>query len=354
MNAAGNAERLVRAAFADQAGWGSKLGSPFTSRIAEAIGSRIDRGTAVGRRVLDWPGNPDVTHDSVPVRLCGGLNALVRCGRSPELARLYPPNPLPDADELWAEVRRTFEDAEAELLAWIEHPPQTNEVARSAILISGVATAAEATGLPVRLFELGASAGLNLYMDRYACRAGSRLLGDPDSSVRLGPAWEGADPPPVTPRILTRRGVDLQPIDVRDPEQCARLLAYVWPDQPDRILRLEGALAIAAADPPPLDRGDAAHWLDGHIRPEAESGALRLVYHSIAFQYFPERTQARILATMERAGAAARPEAPLGWLRYEMEPGAGLTTVRLRLWPDGSDRLLARTDGHARRVIWQA
>jgi hypothetical protein len=94
-NGANAREREVRTAFARQTGYCAKLGSPFTSLFCEVLGGKLDRETGIGRRVLDWPGKPDALHDSVPLRLCGGLHGLVRAGRLPALARLYPPNPLP-------------------------------------------------------------------------------------------------------------------------------------------------------------------------------------------------------------------------------------------------------------------
>jgi hypothetical protein len=165
-------ESEVRAAFARQAEWCAKLGSPFTSRLCEVLGQRLDRDTDLGRRVLDWPGKPDALHDSVPLRLCGGLHGLVRAGRLPSLAALYPPTPLPEEDALWPALRQAMQDAEPELLPWLDLPPQTNEVARSAVLTAGLAVIAAETTLPLSLFELGASGGLNMLLDRYDIRLG--------------------------------------------------------------------------------------------------------------------------------------------------------------------------------------
>ena len=340
----------VRAAFARQAGWCEALASPFTARLCAVIGRELRDDGAVGRRVLGWDGNPDALHDSVPLRLCGGLHGLVRAGPLPSLARLYPPNPLPDEAGFWAGLDEAFRRAEAELLPWLESPPQTNEVARSGVLAPGLATVAAETGMPLSLLELGASAGLNLLLDRYRCEAGTRIYGDAASPVRVKPVWEGADPPEVALRIGERRGVDVNPLDVSDPAQRARLLAYVWPDQADRLARLEAALALASADPPSVDRGDASDWLSGRLG--ATPGIARVVYHSIAFQYFPAETRSRIEAGMTEAGSIATPDAPLAWLTYELEAAGGQPTLRLRTWPDGRDRILARADAHGRKVTW--
>ncbi len=343
----------VRAAFARQAGWCEALGSPFTARLCSVLGRQLRPEGAIGRRVLGWAGNPDALHDSVPLRLCGGLHGLVRTGRLPDLAKLYSPNPLPDEDMLWAEVEVVLRTAEAELLPWLDKPPQTNEVARSGVLAPGLATVAAEFGLPLSLLELGASAGLNLLVDRFRCEAGARVYGDPSSPVRLAPAWDGADPPDAALRIADRRGVDIHPVDISDPGERARLLAYVWPDQAERLARLEAALRLGAGNPPPVDSGDAADWLGGRLE-RAVPGIVRVVYHSIAFQYFPPETQDTVEAVMAEAGAAATPNSPLAWLAYELGPEGGLPTLRLRTWPDRRDRILARADPHGRKVTWLA
>jgi hypothetical protein len=348
-------ERAVRAAFAAQAEWCRKLGSPFTARLCEVIGPRLDHSTRLGRRVLDWPGEPDALHDSVPLRLAGGFHALVRRGRLPDLAALYPPHDVPDPDDLWPALQAAISEAEADLLPWLDLPPQTNEVARSAVLMAGLAVVAEETGLPLSLHEVGASAGLNLLFDRYGHTLGSRVYGDPTSALVLEPDWEGGDPPDAVPQIAHRRGVDRNPLDVTDAADRERLLAYIWPDQTERLERLEAALAIAQGDPPSLDQDDAADWLESEFERSPVRGECRVLLHSIAFQYFPPETQARIVSWMEAAGASAERDAPVAWLRYEHDPEEdGRPTLRLRLWPDGLDRVLANPDAHGRRVRWLA
>jgi hypothetical protein len=347
-------EREVRAAFARQTGYCAKLGSPFTSLLCEVLGDKLDRETGIGRRVLDWPGKPDALNDSVPLRLCGGLHGLVRAGRLPGLARLYPPNPLPAADVLWQVLSEALRDAEAELLPWLDLPPQTNEVARSAVLSAGLAIVAAETRLPVSLYELGASAGLNLLLDRYDIRLGTRRYGDPASPVKLSPGWEGRDPPEAEILVSGRRGSDISPIDMTDERARARLVAYVWPDQPERLARLQAALTVASEAPPPVRKGDAAEWLEAELHELGEPGTARVVLHSIAFQYFPAGTQERIARHVARVGASARPDAPVAWLRYELEDLQGIPTLRLRMWPGGKDRLLAHADPHGRWIKWVA
>src|SRR3954468_7188656 len=244
-------ETAIRELFARQAEWCTKLGSPFTARLCEAVGPNLDRSTAIGRRILDWPAGPDLSDEAVPLRLAGGLHALVRAGRLEALARLYPPNPLPSAETLWAAVSEALVVAERELLPWLDSAPQTNEVARAAVLMAGLLVVAAKTRHKLALYELGASAGLTLILDRYAYRLGSRHVGMPRSGVVLAPEWTGGDPPQAEIRIADRRGTDLNPLDVTQPRDRDRALAYIWADQADRLARTEAALAIAAFRPPP-------------------------------------------------------------------------------------------------------
>ena len=339
-------EGAVRAAFAQQAAYCVQLDSPFTALLCTLLGERLGRSTALGRRILDWPGNSAPFGDALALRLCGGLHFLVRSGRAPGLAALYPPAPLPEADALWQALLPVLED-EA-LGPWLDSAPQTNEVGRSAVLMSGLLVVAARFGLPLRLYELGASAGLNLQLDLYGYDLGGLRTGDPDSPLQLKPDWHGPSPPRANLEIAGRAGVDLNP--VRPLAERERLIAYVWPEQAERLARLEAALALAAADPPRLDRGDAADWIEARLL-APEPGVARVVMHSVAFHYFPERTKQRVAAHIEAAGAAAPAEAPLAWLRFEEQPGDEHFSLRLRIWP-GQDRLLAWTHPHGKSVTW--
>ncbi|HEX8240556.1 MAG TPA: DUF2332 family protein [Allosphingosinicella sp.] len=340
-------EAAARAAFARQAGWATKLGSPFMHSLCGLLGQRLDRSTEVGRRVLDWPGDADAFADALPLRLAGGLHALVRRGAAPGLASGYPPNPLPGEEALWAALAPVL--AEPDLLPWLDGAPQTNEVGRSAVLMSGLLVVADLFGKPVELLELGASAGLNLLLDRYGHDLAGVRAGDGESRLQLEPEWKGPPPPEARVEVVGRRGVDLRPLDAR--RDGDRLLAYVWPDQARRLAQLEAALAIAAEDPPEVEPGDAAAWLEARLAEPQGAGATRVVLHSIAFQYFPAGTKARIAAAMAEAGAEATPEAPLAWLRYEHGEGEERITLRLRTWP-GDERLLAHCHPHGSWVKW--
>ncbi|MGL6043805.1 MAG: DUF2332 domain-containing protein [Sandaracinobacteroides sp.] len=337
-----------------QAGWCLALGSPFTALLCEMVADRLAAETAIGRRLDQWPGNP--SDDALALRLTGGLHALVRAGKAPALAAFYPPAPLPDPDALWPVLANELENPT--LLSWLASAPQTNEVARSGVLMPGFLAIAAATGLPLALLELGSSAGLNLIPDRYRYRLGGLEAGDPESPLLLEPEWVGADPPAASLQIASRAGVDLSPIDLADPEGRSRLLAYVWPDQTARLERIAGAMALAAGETLDIEQGDAASFVETRAFPRP--GVATTVYHSISFQYFAEADRQRIRTHLARAGASATAEAPLAWLRFEIEdPGASdLPTLRLKLWPESlagaEDRLLARAHPHGKAVQWLA
>lgn len=74
--------------------------------------------------------------------------------------------------------------------------------------------------------------------------------------------------------------------------------------------------------------------------------------HSVAYQYFPSATQARIAAHIANAGARAREDAPIAWLRFEKEPGERETSLRLTAYPGGEERLLASCQAHGSAIRW--
>ncbi len=65
---------------------------------------------------------------------------------------------------------------------------------------------------------------------------------------------------PSTVEIAERRGCDATPIDASTPEGRLTLLTYIWPDQRERIARMEAALKVAADVPVSIDRETASTW----------------------------------------------------------------------------------------------
>ncbi len=339
----------LSAALREQADNNESLGSPFTARILRLLAARLSPGTPLADRLFDWPGDIGPSGASLPLRLLGGLHALVLSGAAPALAAVYPPNPTPDDAALWAAIEAALSDHAAFLDRWIDSAPQTNEVRRAAALIAAGHWLTDRFALPLVLSELGASAGLNLNWDAYALAIGPRHYGPPEPAFTLAPDWTGPPPPLARPRITERRGVDLNPLDPTRPEDALRLTAYLWADQPERLARTRAALALP---PAPVDRGDAAPWLARRLT-TPRPGRLHLVYHTIAWQYFPPATRSACAATLAEAGARASDEAPLAHLSMEADGGKG-AALTLRLWPGGQEIALGRVDFHGRWLDWRA
>ena len=344
----------LRTAFVRQGDVTATLGSPFMARLMPLIGSRLDDSTAVGARCLAWEGDVSAAGQSVPLRLAGALHGLVLDGTDPDLIAAYPPHTV-DNDRLWAAVRASLITHEARIMAWLDRPPQTNEVRRAAAIIAGLWWALDHTAPldragPVTLSELGASAGLNLSLDRFALSIGGRRYGMPRSPVHLCPEWSGQVPSPHPISVINRAGVDLTPLNPGDPNDALRLQAYIWPDQPDRMARTQAAIALSDTL---VDTGDAAPWLATRL--QHPWTGLHVVYTTIAAQYFPKATQTAIAQTLHQHGIAATPTAPLLHLAMEADdatPGAGLSAT---LWAGGPPlrRDLARVDFHGAWIDWK-
>lgn len=335
-------------AFAEQAESCQTLGSPFMARLMHLLVPLLGPGTKLGDYIRTWPGDISWRGDVVPLRLAGGLHYLILTGRARELAGVYPPTNANDAD-LSGALAQVLQNQSDFLTDWMQSPPQTNEVRRSAAILPGLAAIAKAHPRPMELLELGASAGLNLCADQFCLHASGITLGDPASGVQLRPDWTGAAPPDAQIEIARRAGVDLTPIDATDPDQLMRLLSFLWPDQPHRADLTRAAAQAVTGAGLSVDKGDAADWLDSRLR-SRKPGRTCVVFHTIAFQYFPKASQDRIADMMERGGGQATAESPLAWLAMEADgtsPGAALT---LRLWPGDLRLVLGRADFHGRWV----
>ncbi len=220
------------------------------------------------------------------------------------------------------------------------------------MLLGGFLQIAAATELPLRLLEIGASAGLNLVWDRYRYRLGDLEWGDPASPVLLAPAWDGPPPPDTGAlRVAERRACDVAPIDLRDPVQRLRLRAYVWADQPERLQRLDRAIAVASGSPHCVEQADAAAWVGARLR-ECSPGRATVLFHSIMWQYMPDATRAAIEGDIQQAGAAATPGAPFAWLRFEPLQPETRPALSLSLWPGPHHATLAHAHAHGSAVQW--
>jgi hypothetical protein len=279
----------------------------------------------------------------LPLRFMGGVHRLVLEGRAPELARAYAGDYGSDA---WSPFQATVVEHSDVLRTAVTRGVQTNEVSRCAALLGGFLLVAEATGLPLRVLELGSSAGLVLRWDAYRYEGPGRAFGDPASPVRLD------FPPPldVAATVAERRGCDPNPLDPTDEDTRLTLLSYVWPDQRWRLALLQAALDAAAAVPAVVDRAFAGDWLAERLAEPAE-GRATVVFHSIVMQYLPEAERARVEELLHEAGARATPSAPLAWLR--MEPDTmDRAGVWLDLWPPRRHAQVAAAGYHGRPVEW--
>lgn len=339
-------------AFLQQAEASDGLGSPFTAGLCRALADQLNNTSRFGRRILDWPGDPMT--DALALRACGALHALSRSGWEPELTAIYPPEPF-DAARLSHRLSGVLSRHDNFLAAFLDSPPQTNEVARSGVVLGAALHVAAMTRLPIELFEIGASAGLNLRFDRYHYQLGNgRFWGAADSPVRIACEWRGALPPTsANVNVVARAACDRSPLDPGDEADVNRLLAYIWPDQVHRLARTEAALEMAAADGLKVAEADAADWVEHGLSRPPRQGAVRMLYHTIAWQYFPPQVKARIEAALTRAGEAATDDTPLAHFSFEADGTKGSGALRLRLWPGPKTIPLGRADFHGRWVEWE-
>lgn len=328
-------------------------GSPMYGELFELVAGDVEAG-GVFAAILSGHEDAPSRH-AVPLRLLGGLHRLVLDGRAPQLRRWYPSTGGSwDAASAWPEILRTAADHGDPLRAALGQPPQTNEVGRSAALIGGLLHLDHGSGLPVRLFEIGSSAGLNMRADYYLYRYGGGQWGPGDSPVVIDGAWQGALPPDGDLRIVERNGYDIAPIDVTGAEGELTVLSYVWPDQDARLDRLRGAIAVARDVPASLERRTAAEAVAGLTLAD---GALTVLWHSITWQYLSDGERAAVRDGIEALGGQARTRSPFAHLTLEPTrdgPGAPVKfVVRARRWPGGEFALLGECHPHGPPVNWQ-
>ena len=195
---------------------------------------------------------------------------------------------------------------------------QTNHVQRALALRLGLSMIAPAVAGPVHLIEVGTSAGLNLRFDRYGYQLSGRTYGAADSPVQLAADVYGRTPPPdldTQPGVGSVRGIDLSPIDVRDPGARDWLEALVWPENHHQRTLLRRAMAGVAADPPAIRAGDAVDVLP-RLAGELPPGQARVVFHAATRLHVPRDRRDAFDAAIRSLSSTG----PLWWLSVEGAP----------------------------------
>ena len=254
----------------------------------------------------------------------------------------------------WDEFRcAAIDNADAVREIMLARSTQTNEPARCATLLPVLATLPQ----PLALIEVGASAGLCLLPDFYGYDYGGQLL-YPHGAARQHPVFpcavDAKTPiPAAMPQIAWRAGLDLNPLDVSDPEQAAWLRTLVWPEQTDRLARLCAAMQIAASSQPRLDAGDLRHDLAA-LAAEAPKSATIVIFHTAVLAYVAAAAKRAEFARSVRSRCHfwLANEAP--HVFPEIASRIGETGLRGRFLVSVNGSPVAWADPHGASVAWIA
>lgn len=330
-----------------------ELGSPMYEDLLARAADDIDSKGVVASVLHGHERDPGPS--ALALRLLGSVHRLVLERRAGDLALFYPSvggTWVPDAG--WTAFTRLLRTAADTARSWLDRPPQTNEVGRASALYGGLLQVP--SDLPVRLYEIGASAGLNLLADRFAyIDTDGQRFGAATSPLEIEGAWNGwpleGEP---APRVVERAGCDLHPVDAGTVEGRLVLTAYVWPDQRHRLERLRAALRLAAGHPVDVRCQDACSFVGSLSLAE---GATTVLWHSVVWQYLDPADQQAISRRVGELGAEATPTRRFVHLRAEPSrrtpEGPREFLVRMRTWPSGEERLLGQMAAHGVPVVWE-
>ena len=329
-----------------------KSASLIVSRIAQCLIDIVDEKSSFGRRLIGW--GDSAGPDALALRAIAAFHALKLSGMAPDLTAHYPPNQTDDA-ALRRVIVSTLEVHDEFLAKYLDSPPQTNEVARSSMILGAALHVAAQTRLPISLLEIGASAGLNLWFSKFSYDFGNGLSwGSAQAPLTIKSNWQGNVPPLDAPlKIVDRKGCDQNPLFPSNQDDRSRILSYIWPDQLERMDRISRALEFAATQQRCVEKADAADWVECELVKPSNPATVRMLYHTVFWQYLPQETKVRITKAINSAGAVATEQTPLAWFRFETddnhEDGG---RMELTLWPEGNTRQLGRANFHGRWVRW--
>jgi hypothetical protein len=291
--------------------------------------------------------------------ILGAVHFLILRGAQHRLTRFYPSaggTVAPEADDPMPDFRDFVQHHRTEVERLIEtRVTNTNEVGRSALLHPGFRVIARQTDSPLSLIEIGPSAGLNLIWDRYGVRynRAGRVAATihPDSPLVIDCALRGDTVPPVepAPRIASRVGLELNPVDLANADDRDWLRALIWPDQVARLKRLDRAIELFRAETPPILAGDALELLPDALG-RVPRDATPVVYHTIAVYQF-SRDMKEALDSMLVIAGLRRPV----W-RLSFEYDGALYVLSAIRYADGTreETRLASCHPHGTWLEWFA
>jgi hypothetical protein len=292
----------------------------------------------------------------VPNILLAAVHYLLLKGVQHPLALFYPSvsNATQLGDDPYAHFRAFCLEHRDEILNLIRtRLVQTNEVGRCAYLALAFGIVAERAGhRPVALIDVGTSAGLNLLWDHFGYDYSGRRLGDPGAPIQLTCELRGDLCPPIPerlPAVASRVGIDLNPVDVRDPDAVLWFRALIWPEHRERVDLLMRAIQLAQQYPPELIAGDAIELLPRVIGAVPRDTPV-CVFHTHTVNQFPREARERLIVLIEEHGRRRdlyRVSAE--WI------GTPQTQLELVAYGQGvkTEKVLAYVDGHARWIEWR-
>jgi hypothetical protein len=326
-----------------QARWCEKLGSPFYQNLLLRIADDV-QSSGVCWRLLQQR-RAESRRSLLPLRFLAAIHRLVLENQLPEVAVYYPTvGGLPDAEAAWQTLKVELKQCGDLVMSHLPESVQTNEVSRCCALLPGFLAIARSWSMPLRLLELGCSAGLNLRWDCYRYETPSDGWGSPLSPVCFVDPFTGLHPDlRGAVAVAERAGCDLHPIDPTTAEGRLALLSFVWPDQVNRFRLLSAAIELARIIPVNIQQANALDWLPAQLS-TMSSGVVTVVFHSIFMFYLSRADQEWVANTLRKAGKRAQADTPLAWLR--MEKSAQEVEVQLTVWPGGECRRIAVSDYH--------
>lgn len=292
----------IREIFLDIAASCDRLDAPTYADLARCVAEWCDEEPLSS--LLDPYADARVG-DMVPLRLLSAVHRLALMREAPEMAIYLPTTggtaPRDDAhrEGMCRAFLATVADHRDVIADALARVPQTNEVGRTVGLAALLRRVQRGFGLPVRLHEIGCSAGLSLRVDA--------LVGNGVVSADHAD-WGGL------PDIIERVGCDLAPVDATSADGRLLLSSFIWPDHAVRFERLRGALAVADSVDVELVAEDA---LD-HVRGlELQRGSTLVVWHSAMWLYLPHHLREAIIAELDALGSTATRESPLVHIALE-------------------------------------